>query len=124
MKIINIALPVAMREQGNQFARCIGMGPEDDRTFSHGPNAQDADGNLYIFTNGWVVPHFAEIAMGELVEPEWGCDLDAAQAIPPLIRVGEPAAPDVVAAVFDMDAAAALEVMGLEHIQGAQDEIV
>lgn len=121
MKIINIALPVELREAGNQFARCVGMGPEDDRTFSHGPNAQDAEGNLYIFTNGWVVPHFAEIAMGELVEPEWGCDLDAAQAIPPLIRVGEPAAPDVVAAVFDMDAAAALEALGLTILPPPED---
>ena len=116
MNTITIALPESLRDAGNQYARCIGMGPEDDKTFAHEANAHDREGNRYIVTSGCDARHFADIALAQLVEPEWGCDLEAARRIHSLLRVEERASSEVVAIVLDRDIDGALELMGLIHV--------
>jgi hypothetical protein len=119
--ILTIALPESLREQGNQFARCIGMGPDDDKTFDHEAAYQDAEGNRYIVTSGWVVDHFADIATGEIVEPPWGCDLEAAQVVQGMISLEDAAGPQVVAARFSDDLESTVADLGLQRISDPAD---
>lgn len=116
MATVTIAVPTAHVEDANQLARCIGIGPDDDRTFSFGPNMRDGAGNSYTVVSGWVVDYFAQIATAALNEPAWGCDLAAAQRAQALVRIGEAATPDTIAAVMGDDLCAALAVMGLSAI--------
>lgn len=111
MQTLTIACPEAFIAQGNQFSRCVGLGPDDDKTFGLALH-QDADGNRYAVASGLVSDSFAGIATGELVEPEWGCDMDAALAAQAMIRLGEAASPDTIAAHFG-DAMLAVDAMGL-----------
>jgi hypothetical protein len=74
---ITIAVPHNLVDDANQLARCVGYGPEDDRTFQ-GNTWQDVDGNLYAVASGPVWPAFMENALAPLVEPQWGADLTAA----------------------------------------------
>jgi len=120
MMILTIACPEAFIAQGNQFSRCVGLGPDDDKTFGL-PLWQDAGGNRYAVASGLVSDSFAEIATGELMEPEWGCDMDAARIAQAMIRLGEQATPDTIAAHFG-DAMAAMAAMGLVSVpQEASD---
>ena len=111
MILLTIACPEAFIAQGNQFSRCVGLGPDDDKTFGL-PLWQDAQGSRYAVASGLVSDSFAEIATGELMEPEWGCDMDAARAAQAMIRLGEQATPDIIAAHFG-DATSAIDAMGL-----------
>lgn len=120
MPTLCIAMPTEHVADGNQFARCVGFGPDDDRTFNHAPNAQDANGNLYVFSQGWVGPNFANDATSPLAEPEWGCDLAAAQRIQAMIRLDSAASPDTVVAMFADDIGAVMAAMGLNRV--SQDE--
>lgn len=113
MATVTIAVPTAHVEDANQLARCIGLGPEDDRTFAFGPNRRDAAGTSYTVVSGWVGDHVAQIASAVLAEPPWGCDLAAARRAQARVRIGAAATPDTIAAVLDDDLALALEVMGL-----------
>ena len=123
MATVTIAVPTAHIEDANQLARCIGIGPDDDRTFSFGPNMADAQGNTYTVASGYVSSGFCEIAAGVLQAPAWGCDLAAAQRAQARVRIGEAATPDTIAAVIGDDLAAALAVMGLSEIT-ALSEVV
>jgi len=111
MMTLTIACPEAHIAQGNQFSRCVGLGPDDDKTFGL-PLWQDAQGHRYAVASGLVSDTFAEIATGELVAPSWDCDMDAARVAQAMIRLGEQATPDTIAAHFG-DATAALIAMGL-----------
>jgi hypothetical protein len=111
--ILAIAVPLAFRDDANQFARCVGYGPDDDKTFNHGPNAQDEAGGLYIFSSGWVGPNFIADATQPLTEPEWGCDLEAATRAQAMIAMDATAAPDRIVAWAIEDTAAAMAAMGL-----------
>lgn len=123
MATVTIAVPTAHIDDANQLARCIGIGPDDDRTFAFGPNMADAQGNTYTVVSGWVVDYFAQIAAAALNEPAWGCDLAAAQRAQARVRIGEAATPDTIAAVMCDELAAALAVMGLSTIP-ALSEVV
>lgn len=117
MATVTIAVPTAYIDDANQLARCIGIGPDDDRTFAFGPNMADAQGNTYTTVSGWVVDHFAQIAAEALQEPAWGCDLAAAQRAQARVRISEAATPDTIAAVMLDDVSEALAIMGLAPIQ-------
>lgn len=114
MQTLTIACPAAFIAQGNQFSRCVGLGPDDDKTFGLALH-QDAQGSRYAVASGLVSDTFAEIATSPLVEPEWGCDMDAARIAQAMIRLGEQATPDTIAAHFG-DATAALIAMGLTPV--------
>jgi len=115
MPLVTIACPAAMIEDANQFARCIGLGPDDERTYG-APCWQDAEGNLYAVSSGLVGPTFAQTAESPLVEPAWGCDLAAAQRAQALIQIGPPASPLRLAAVFGDDGMAAVAALGLTAV--------
>jgi hypothetical protein len=109
---VTIACPEARIADANQLARCLGLGPDDDKTYGA---AQwiDGAGNRYAVAGGVVGPNFSQSASSPLIEPGWGCDLAAAQRAQALIQIGQPAAPDRIAAVFGDDAMASLAAMGL-----------
>lgn len=109
---VTIACPEALTHDANQLARCIGLGPDDDRTYGEA-SWVDGSGNRYAVASAVVGPGFAQAATTPLVEPEWGCDLDAAMRAQYLIIIGEAAAPGSLSAVFDEDAMAALAVLGV-----------
>jgi hypothetical protein len=111
--ILAISVPLLARDDANQFARCVGYGPDDDRTFNHGPNAQDEAGSLYIFSSGWVGPNFISDATQPLTEPEWGCDLEAAMRAQARIRQDSIATPYTIAAWAIEDTGLAMQAMGL-----------
>lgn len=115
---LTFACPAAHISDANQLARVVGYGPDDDKTYGE-PQYQGADGNLYAVASGLVVPHFAEVATSPLVEPEWGADMEAAQRAQALAALGEPAAPDHIAAVVGDDVAEALAFLGLTPIEAA-----
>ena len=112
---LTIACPEAMIADANQFARCTGYGPDDDKTFGTA-TWQDTGGNLYSVSSGLVVAEsYQTNALGPLTEPEWGCDLAAAQRAQAVVRVGGSAAQDAIVAVFgDLDAA--LSELGLTRV--------
>lgn len=113
---LTIACPAAMIADANQFARCAGYGPDDDKTF--GPATwQDASGNLYSVSSGLVVAEsYQTDALGPLIEPEWGCDLAAANRAQAKIKIGGAAQPDKLVAVFG-EVDAALAELGLARIE-------
>ena len=109
---LTIACPEAMIADANQFARCTGYGPDDDKTFG-AATWQDVGGNLYSVSSGLVVAEsYQTDALGPLVEPEWGCDIAAAQRAQAVVQVGGAAAPDAIVAAFG-DLVAALLELGL-----------
>ena len=118
MQTLTIACPEQYIAIGNQFARCVGLGPDDDKTFGL-PLWQDASGNRYAVAAGLVSDSFEQAATSPLVEPEWGCDMVAAQAAQAMIRLPDPetgeriATPDTIAVMFGSDAMAAIAAMGL-----------
>jgi len=108
---LTIACPAAMIADANQFARCTGYGPADDKTFG-AASWQDAEGNLYSVSSGLVADAYASDATSPLVEPEWGCDMDAANRAQAALTVGGAANTSHIVAVFGSvnDALAALGV--------------
>ncbi len=115
MILLTIACPEQHIHIGNQFSRCVGLGPDDDKTFGL-PLWQDAQGNRYAASSGLVSPHFPDVATGELVEPAWGCDMEAARAAQALIRLDVLATPDTITAIIGGDALSSLAAMGLTPI--------
>ena len=115
---ITFACPAAHIADANQLARVVGYGPDDDKTYDE-PRYQDASGNLYAVASVLVVPHFVEVATSPLAEPEWGADMAAAQRAQALAALGEPAAPDHIAAVVGDDVPEALAFLGLTPIEAA-----
>lgn len=113
---LTFACPVAHIADANQLARVIGLGPDDDQTYGE-PRYRDAAGNLYAVASGLVEPSFIDTATSPLTEPEWGADMAAAQRAQSLAALGEPAAPDHIAAVVGDDVAEALSFLGLSPIE-------
>lgn len=111
---VTIACPAGHIADANQLARCIGLGPDDDRTYGD-PTWQDAGGNLYAVASAIVGPGFGAAATSPLEEPSWGCDLAAATRAQALIRIMQPADPGIIAAVFGDDVDAALVVLGVTN---------
>ena len=117
---ITFACPAAHIADANQLARAIGLSADDDQTYGE-PRFQDAEGNLYSVASGLVEPSFIDTATSPLVEPEWGADMAAAQRAQALAALGEPAAPDHIAAVVGDDISAALGFLGLMEIPYVSD---
>lgn len=115
MILLTIACPEQHIHIGNQFSRCVGLGPDDDKTFGL-PLRQDAEGNLYAASSGLVSPHFLDVATSELQEPSWGCDIEAARTAQALIRLDALATPDTITAIIRGDALSSLAAMGLTPI--------
>lgn len=113
---LTFACPEACISDANQLARAIGLSADDDKTYGE-PQYQDADGNLYAVASGLVEPSFITTATSQLVEPEWGADMAAAQRAQALAALGEPAAPDHIAAVVGDDVAEALAFLGLSPVE-------
>lgn len=109
---LTFACPVTHIADANQLARVIGLSPDDDRTYGE-PRFQDGGGNLYAVASGLVEPSFITTATSPLTEPEWGADMAAAQRAQALAALGEPAAPDHIAAVVGDDVTEALAFLGL-----------
>lgn len=120
MATVTIAVPTEHIDDANELARCIGIGPDDDKTFAFGPNMHDVTGNTYTVVSGWVVDYFAQIAAATLLEPTWGCDLAAAQRAQALVRIGEPARPEVIAAIINDDLEDVLKIMGLTRLKSTE----
>lgn len=126
MKTLTIACPETHIADANQFARCVGLGPDDDKTFGL-PLWQDAGGNLYAVTSGLVSDAFEQAATSPLVEPAWGCDMEAAQRAQLLIRLPDPetgeltATPDILAAMFGADPMACIAALGLSPAPDESD---
>lgn len=122
MQTLTIACPEQYIAIGNQFARCVGLGPDDDKTFGL-PLWQDASGNRYAVTSGLVSDAFEQAATSPLVEPEWGCDMVAAQAAQAMIRLPNPetgeltATPYSIAAMFGSDVMSVVAALGLTVIE-------
>lgn len=119
---LTFACPAAHIDDANQLARVVGYGPDDDKTYGE-PRYQDAAGNLYAVASGLVVPHFVEVATSPLTEPEWGADMAAAQRAQALAALGQPAAPEHIAAFVGDDVAGALAFLGLTPLPEV-DEII
>ena len=121
MQTLTIACPEQYIAIGNQFARCVGLGPDDDKTFGL-PLWQDASGNRYAVAAGLVSDNFEQAATSPLVEPEWGCDMVAAQAAQAMVRLPDPetgeriATPDTIAVMFGLDPLASIASMGLSLV--------
>jgi hypothetical protein len=116
MQTLTIACPEAHISDGNQFSRCVGLGPDDDKTFGLAL-WQDALGNLYAVASGLVGDSFTETATSPLVEPAWGCDMEAAERAQALIRLDEAATPDTIAAAYGTDPLAVIAGMGLTLVE-------
>jgi hypothetical protein len=121
MKTIIIACPQAHIDDANQLARCVGLGPDDDRTFNL-PLWQDDDGNRYAVASGLVSETFEQAVVNSLVEPTWGCDIDAAQRAQVLIRLPDTetgemlATPNTISAAFGADAMSIIAALGLTAV--------
>jgi hypothetical protein len=115
MITVVIAVPVGHLQDAGELAAALGLSEADRHTFDEGLSiaAQDAGGALYRVAVGLVSDDWPDRAQSELVERDWPVDLDAATRAQALVRVGEPAAPDVIAVTLRLDLSAALEAMGL-----------
>ncbi len=113
---VTIACPEALIGDANQLALCLGLGPEDAQTYGEAC-WQDAEGNRYAVASAIVSIRFAADAASKLTRPEWGANMAAAGRAQALIRLGDPASPDIIAAVIGDDAAQALSVLSVERIE-------
>lgn len=117
---ITIACPLAHIEKANQFARCVGLGPDDDKTF--GEANWSGPGTTYAVASGIVSDEFATKAFSPLVEPEWGTDMVLAQEAQLLLtEPGFPAGPDNIATAIGDDIQEALSSLGVVRIEEPED---
>jgi hypothetical protein len=71
---------------------------------------------------------FTLTATSPLVEPAWGCDLEAAERAQALIRMPDPetgelvATPDIIAAAYGTDVMGVIAGMGLTQTVEMEDE--
>lgn len=118
---LTIACPETAIGDANQLARCLGLGPDDDKTFG-AAWLLDAGGNRYAAASfeaeqAWFAALGAPLAM-----PDWGCDLAAAGRARDQLRLWFPDSdlPALVAqtgrivAHAELAPAAALAAMGLQ----------
>lgn len=115
---ITIAVPVAMIEQANQLARCIGYTEADGLTFTLAPQIGG-----YAVASGLVHEAFLTNAFLPLTEPEYGADMEAAaeaQSAVVLIEPGEDGEPPEIPtgkilAVVGLDPIASLAMLGISR---------
>ncbi|WP_151718353.1 hypothetical protein [Gemmobacter serpentinus] len=131
MITITIACPVGVIEDAGQLARCIGYGEADGDTFTDAQVYVDSEGHRYAVPHGPVHEAFLTNALVPLAVPVWGADMDAAARAQAMVALWQPpdegavvepfAAPDRIAAVAELDLAAALAVLGLvREVQNAE----
>lgn len=127
---VTIAVPEAHISDANQLSLCIGYSAADVRTFGDAA-WEDASGNRYAVASTLAEEAFAVDAIGDLAEPPWGADMDAAQAAQSLLAVwvldapveeGEvqpdrSAQPGRISAVIGDDPAAALAALILTRVR-------
>lgn len=109
---VTIACPAALIGDANQLALCLGLGPEDAQTYG-AACWLDAAGNRYAVASAIVSSRFASDASSPLEAPPWGADMPAARRAQALIRLGDPAGPDRLAAIIGDNAMAAIAVLGV-----------
>lgn len=115
MPRVTIACPETMISYANQLARCIGLGPDDDKTYGDA-SWKDANGNSYAVASALVSDTFISVATSDLDEPEWGCDIDAAKYAQSKVKIGGSASPDFIVAVFDDEPMVAVNSLGVSPI--------
>ena len=108
-----VACPEAMIPDANQLMRCVGQSAADDQTFGM-PNWQDAALNKYACASGLQMKIYDPDA--PLVEPAWGCDLDAANRALLLLRLDVKASPLVIAYWNTADPQAAIAALEVTQI--------
>ena len=113
---VTIACPGSLIADANQLALCLGLGPEDARTYGEAVWL-DAAGNRYAVASAIVSSRFAADASSPLDAPPWGADTAAAGRAQAAIRLDVAAGPDRLACVFGDDATAALAVLGLARAE-------
>lgn len=113
---VTIACPESLVKGANQLASCLGLGPEDAQTYGEAC-WQDAECNRYAVASAVVGDSFASAAASKLTRPEWGANMAAAGRAQALIRLGEPASPDIIAAVIGDDVQNALSILGVTRVQ-------
>lgn len=120
---VTIACPEALVGDANQLALCLGYGPQDAQTYG-APLWQDAEGNRYALSSA--VLDEADLARLQtaLVPPGWDCDLTAAGRAQAALRMGEAAAPGLIAAQAGVSPAAALAALGVTPAEPAPGEAV
>ena len=128
MMRVTIACPEALIGDTNQLALCLGLGPEDARTYGEAVWL-DAAGNRYAVASAIVSSRFASDASSPLAEPPWGADMPAARRAQAALRVIAPSAdpeapppdpratPDAIVAVIEEDAAAAVRMLGVVMVE-------
>lgn len=112
---VTIAVPDALLDDAAHLASALGLSEADALTFAPGYAlaAQDAQGRSYRVASGLVSEAWPGRAQAPLVAPEWPVDLAAAARAQALVRVGQAAAPDVIAVQLGLDPAPALAALGL-----------
>ena len=113
---VTIACPEALIGDANQLASCLGLGPEDAQTYG-AACWQDAAGNRYAVASAIVGENFASAAASKLTRPAWGANMAAAGRAQSLIRLGEPASPDILAASIGDDVHQSLSILGVTAIE-------
>ena len=115
---MTIAVPLAHLDDAAELAAALGLSEADRMTFDeeHSRAMQDGAGNSYRVASGLVSDDWPEMAQSPLVAREWPVDLEAATRAQALVRVGEPAAPGVIAVALGLEPDAALAAMGLTII--------
>lgn len=106
---ITIAVPVALIEQANQLARCIGYTEADGLTFTLAPQIGG-----YAVASGLVHEAFLTNAFLPLTEPEWGADMDAAAEAQAAVTL---LSPDEDGAWPDPPEGAILAAVGIDGAQ-------
>ncbi|MCO5092615.1 hypothetical protein [Bosea sp. (in: a-proteobacteria)] len=109
---VTIACPEALIGDANALARVLGYSEADGKTYGEA-GWRDEAGNRYAVASGLVSEGFAAAAQSALVEPEWGADMAAAVRAQSRVRIGGPADPAHLVAVFDEDAEAAYRLLGV-----------
>jgi len=113
---VTIACPESLIGDANQLASCIGLGPEDAQTYGAAVWL-DAAGNRYAVASAIVPDRFAADASSPLHAPDWGANMAAAGRAKSLIRLGEPASPDILAASIGDDVHQSLSILGVTAIE-------
>lgn len=116
---ISIACPDALRDDANNLAMVLGLGPADARTYGEAA-WQDADGNLYACASLPVSDTFTTTAQSTLVRPDWDTDNYISMAAANRAQVAlvfsltpVAAMPDKLTACVGDDALGVLRDMGL-----------
>ena len=124
---VTIAAPAAHMADANQLALCLGESPADNKTF-FAENYEDGAGNLYAVCSTVAKPIFVERSAEPLSAPDYApdADLEAASRAQSILAIGEPAAPDRIAAIVGdrlESAQGHLAQLGLARVENDSPEI-